>query len=121
MSNLPSYIIPLPKDIKKMLDETKVLSKKQEDELRQAGKDLEKDPDFVSGYLKMIFVEEICRVMEEKNINITQLAKKMNMERKYVKRILNEKSRFNFDMMARIAIALDCEIKIQLERRKNEN
>ena len=83
-------------------------------QLRQDLIDFESDPDFVAGFLKMQFVEDIFKAMHEQGINRNQLAAKLGKSRQYVGRILNENANFTLETLAEIACALDMHVAARL-------
>ncbi len=86
-------------------------------QLRQDLIDFESDPDFVAGFLKMQFVEDIFKAMHEQGINRNQLAAKLGKSRQYVGRILNENANFTLETLAEIACALDMHVAARLYAR----
>ena len=84
------------------------------EELRTDLADLENDPEFVAGYLKMQFVEDIYRLMAQQGLKPIHLAEKLGKSRQYVSRILNEKANFTFETMAAITCALDARVAARM-------
>jgi len=82
------------------------------EELRRSSAplDLDADPEFVAGYLKARFVEDIYTVMEVQGLNRNQLAKKLGKSRQYVGRVLNENANFTLETLAEIACALEMQV-----------
>ena len=76
--------------------------------------DFENDPEFVAGFLKMQFVEDIYRIMAQQGLKPIQLAEKLGKSRQYVSRILNEKANFTFETMAAITCALDARVAARM-------
>ena len=85
--------------------------------------DPDTDPEFVADFIKSMFVNEIYKVMELNNITQSDLAKKMNVKRQYVNKILNEDNDVNFTIqtMASISCALGKELQITMLNDKNED
>lgn len=79
--------------------------------------DLDADPEFVAGYLKAQFVEDIFKAMHEQGINRNQLAAKLGKSRQYVGRILNEKANFTLETLAEIACALNMQVAARMYAR----
>jgi DNA-binding phage protein len=75
----------------------------------------DKDPEFVTSYIRGVFVEDILKAMEEKNILKIDLAKRLGKSRQYVGRVLNETANFTIESMVEIALALDMKIEIKCE------
>lgn len=87
--------------------------------IRQDIIDFDSDPEFVAGFLKMQFVEDIYQAMHAKGMNRNQLAKKIGKSRQYVGRVLNENANFTLETLAEIACALDMNVAARLYE-KNE-
>jgi DNA-binding phage protein len=77
-------------------------------------KDYDRDPRFVSGYLKALFVNDICRVMGDRSMSKKGLAETLGKSRQYVGRVLNETANFTIETMAEIACALGMRLSIRL-------
>jgi len=75
----------------------------------------DKDVDFVTSYIRGMFVEDVLKAMKEKNILKIDLAKRLGKSRQYVGRVLNETSNFTIESMVEIAIALDMKIEVKCE------
>jgi transcriptional regulator with XRE-family HTH domain len=82
--------------------------------LRASRIDLELDPEFVAGYLKAQFVEDIYKAMEEQHLNRSQLAEKLGKTRQYVGRVLNENANFTLETLAEIACALGMHVAARM-------
>ncbi len=82
--------------------------------------DLDADPEFVAGYLKAQFVEDIYKVMESQGLNRSQLAKKLGKTRQYVGRVLNEKANFTLETLAEIACALGMQVSARMYSRDEQ-
>ena len=82
--------------------------------LRQQKIDLESDPEFVAGYLKMQFVEDIHKAMEMQGLKPATLAKKMKKSRQYVGRVLNETANFTLETLAEIACTLGMRVAARM-------
>lgn len=103
----------LPEEIRQLLDDTPNTDGMAE-RIRKDFEDSERDPGFVANFLKMQFVEDVLRVMSEKELKPAGLARLMGVERQYVTRVLNEKANFTFETLAKIACALDMGVAARL-------
>jgi len=103
----------LSPDLLKLLEDTSP-TEEVAAQLRQDMIDFESDPEFVAGFLKMQFVEDIYEVMHTKGINRNQLAKKLGKSRQYVGRVLNENANFTLETLAEIACALDMHVAARM-------
>jgi DNA-binding phage protein len=110
-----SFDIPISDDLRKYLDSIPDTTPEMVASLQKDIQDLDKNPEFVAEYLKAQFVEEIYQIMHKEKISISELAKRMNIEKRYVKNLLNENVKFNFETLARVSCALGKKIKIVME------
>ena len=108
--------LQLSPELQELLDNTPS-TKEAAAQLRQDFIDLESDPEFVAGFLKMQFVEDIFKAMHEQGINRNQLAAKLGKSRQYVGRILNENANFTLETLAEFACALDMHVSARLYAR----
>ena len=76
---------------------------------------LEKDPDFLAGYMKATLVGDIFQAMEEEGISKSQLAERLGKSRQYVGRVLNETANFTIDSISKIAAALERDVVLRLK------
>jgi len=103
----------LPPDILAMLEDVPELSE-MEAEIREADVDMEKDPEFVGGYLKASFVEDLYQIMAARNLTKSDLAKLLGKSKQYVGRVLNERGNFTLESIAEFACALDMRVALLL-------
>lgn len=84
--------------------------------------DLDKDVEFVLGWLKARLVEDILIKMNDEKITKTDLAKRLCKNKAYVSRVLNETSNFTLRTIAEIAVALNAKptVRILDEELSNE-
>ena len=77
--------------------------------------DLDNDPEFVAGFLKSKFVDNILVALEENNMSQSDLALKLKKSRQYINKVLNEDNSINFtiETMAAISCALGMNLKIE--------
>jgi len=71
------------------------------------------DPEFVTEGVFLDITEEICRVMDEKNISKDELAEKLGVEEIWVEKLLDDPVGLTIQTMVSIAIALGVSVKIQ--------
>jgi transcriptional regulator with XRE-family HTH domain len=78
--------------------------------------DFDKDPEFVTDYLKGQIVEDILSAMKENNISKAVLAQKLGKSKQYIGRILNETTNFTLKTIAEITCALNRKVVISLTK-----
>jgi len=68
--------------------------------------------------IKIEFVEKMLQRMEELKMEPAVLAEKIGRKPDYIKRILRGTAKFDMVLMARIAMALGCELVVNMETSK---
>lgn len=68
--------------------------------------DLDRDPEFVAGFLKAKVVNDICTAMQAKGITKNKLAALLGKSPQYVGRVLAEHANFTLETIAEFACAL---------------
>jgi len=63
----------------------------------------------------MEFTEELVRLMEDRGISKSELARKIGANPAYITKILRGTSNFTMDTLVKIATALDCEFRCHLQ------
>lgn len=63
------------------------------------------------------FTEDLCRLMDEKDVSRAELARRIETSPAYITKILRGNSNFTLSSMVRIAMALDSEVRIHLSPR----
>lgn len=72
------------------------------------------DPDFIEEGIQLEFCEEMLRVMEAKDITLSDLASKVGYSEAILKKVLSGKVRLSVKLMSKIAASLRCKITIKL-------
>lgn len=72
---------------------------------------IEDDLDFVTEAMTFDFVNEIRRVMKEKQITQTALASRIGKSRAYISKVLNYNPNMTIRSLAMIALALDVQLR----------
>ena len=98
----------LSPELRALLDRTPVLTEADIQELAEANRALERDPEFVADFIKGLFVNDILAAMEEQGLNKNQLAEKWGKSRQHVGQILDlEKSKnFTIDTIVSLSMTL---------------
>lgn len=81
-------------------------------------KEYEGDPEFKAGVLRLAFYEDMLRIMEEKGINRTELAKRLGCTKAYITKLLSDTTNVTIQTMAKISLALDSELSITLNSKE---
>ena len=76
--------------------------------------DLDRDPEFVAGYLKTQFAGLIADAMKTSRISQGELARRMGVSRQYVHKILAEDESVNFTLETIAAILCALELHLNL-------
>ena len=105
--------ISIPADLQALLDATPQTEGIVQ-AIRQDIANLDTDPEDVSDFLKMQFVEDILAAMAMRGISKAELARRLGKSRQYVGSVLNERANFTLDSMAQIACALGMRIGARL-------
>lgn len=77
---------------------------------------LSRDPEFVFELLRTQIAEDIARAMVTAGLNENQLAKKLNVSRQAVNEALAMKGNMTLRTLARISVALDCDLSLTLKK-----
>lgn len=79
---------------------------------------LDRDPEFLSEYMKGSLIADVNEAMEEQGISKSELAVRLGKSRQYVGKVLNEEDSNNFtiDSIAKIAAALGRDVVLRLKK-----
>lgn len=115
MNSTPDAITnaQLPEELKALLAQTRPTAEAQA-ELKANFIDLDRDPEFVAGFLRAQFVEDVYRAMAQNGLNKNALSQKLGKTRQYVGRILNESANFTFRTIAEITCALGWRVNVRM-------
>jgi plasmid maintenance system antidote protein VapI len=78
----------------------------------------ESDASALSDLLKMQVTEQILEIMREKNISRTDLARSLGCSKAFVTKLFSGTANVTIETMARMALAVDSEVHIQVSTRK---
>src|SRR5207249_859795 len=100
--------VDVDKELKRLLDQTPILTQSALAALQRADAELERDPAFLADYLKDRFIEDILRMMERLEINQAELARRIGKSPQYLSKILNraKPSNFTIQTMTEMSCAL---------------
>lgn len=76
--------------------------------------DLDKDVDFVFGWLKARLVEDILTKMHEEGLSNKKLAKRLRKSESYVNSLLDEKLNVTLSDIAELAVALNAKPTVRI-------
>ncbi|MEO0050517.1 MAG: helix-turn-helix transcriptional regulator [candidate division WOR-3 bacterium] len=77
-------------------------------------KGFEKDPEYWVEYLKLVFSEEIGRLMDQRKMSRAELARKLGVSRAYITRLFRGTFNPTLETLVKIALALDARVSIHL-------
>lgn len=60
------------------------------------------------------FIEDLCRLMEEKNVSRAELARRIGSSRAYITRLLGGGTNFTLHTMVKLAMALDGAVHVHI-------
>jgi transcriptional regulator with XRE-family HTH domain len=78
--------------------------------------DWERDPIFVSEYLKAEFMNDVWASLEQQGLSQSDLAERMGWSRQYASRVLKSQMNLTIETMAKLACALGLRLSIKLHR-----
>ncbi len=79
------------------------------------------DIEFITESVILEFTESIVKRMEELSITRTELAKRLNVSKAFITKLLNGNPNLTIKTMVAISKALDCAIKIELHSKWCKN
>lgn len=85
-------------------------------ELEANKKDWEREPVFVSEYLKAEFMNGVWEALERQGLSQSELAERVGWSRQYASRMLKSQMNLTIDTMAKLACALGLRLEIKLHR-----
>ena len=103
----------LTTELKELLDKTPILTDEAIQELAEANRGLNTDPEFIAGCIKDDFVNDILCAMEEQGLNKNQLAKKWGKSRQYLNGVLNPDNKRNFTIDTIVSLSMAVGLKPQ--------
>ena len=83
-------------------------------------RDREKDPEFQLEYFKLVFTEELGRLLEQRGISQAELARRLDTSRAYITRIFRTDFNPTVETMLKLAIALDADLSVHLHPHETE-
>lgn len=75
---------------------------------------LEQDPEFVAGLLKIEFTDELSIAMESKGLSKADLADRVGCSKAYITKVLRGTTNFTLETMAKLAMAVDHKIHFEM-------
>ena len=75
---------------------------------------LARDPEFVAERLALTLAEDILRVMKDKKVSRSELARRMGVSRAYVTRMLDAPPNLTLLTISKVALALELEPNLSL-------
>tara|TARA_B110000037_G_C17107624_1_gene500511 strand:- start:145 stop:723 length:579 start_codon:yes stop_codon:yes gene_type:complete len=111
----------LPPEIAALLAGVPETTEEMLEELANANRKLNNDPDFLADVERARFVNEILNGMNEGGVNMNQLANRIGKSRQYVHKVLDEDNRVSFTLKTMVALchALGKRFKVSISDRKD--
>jgi len=78
----------------------------------------EGEPEYWVEYLKLVFSEEIGRMMDERGVSQAELARRLGTSRAYVAKVLRSTANLTLATMAKLALALGARVDLSLVPRE---
>jgi|GEM_PF-1735040 len=76
--------------------------------------DAESSPEYWAEVAIGDFTDEICRLLEERKVSRSALARKLGTSAAYITKVLRGNANFTLTSMARLAFALDSQVRVHL-------
>jgi len=80
----------------------------------------EGEPEYWAEYLKLVFSEEVGRLMDERGVTQAELARRLGTSRAYVAKVLRSTTNLTLATMAKLALALDARVDLCLAPREKD-
>lgn len=81
--------------------------------IKSALHEMDRNPEDVAAYMKLQIASDIYAAMETQGMDQSELARRLGKSRQYVSRVLNERTNFTLDSLARIACALNMRVAVR--------
>lgn len=111
----------IPPEIAELLANTPETTQEMLDELAEANRELQNDPEFIADFERTKFVDSILAAMQERNVKRSELANNLGKSRQYVQKVLNEDARVSFTLktMVQLCHALGKKLNLEIVDRDN--
>lgn len=83
-------------------------------------KDSDKNHHFLSAKLCNKLAKNIEQIMDEKKLSKSGLAELLSMSRPYITKLLSGDANLTIESLAKISIALDCDLRVDLRRKSHD-
>ena len=84
--------------------------------LDQIVSDLSHDPEFVADGLALVLAEDIAKAMKDSGVSNAELARRMEVSRSYVTRLLDAPPNLTLMSISKVALALGLAPEVRLRR-----
>lgn len=75
---------------------------------------LDSDPEFIADLAKSWIMEDVHRYLRENKCTQSSLAKAYGSTRQHISEILNERANLTIESLARLSVAMDCELVLRI-------
>jgi transcriptional regulator with XRE-family HTH domain len=80
----------------------------------------ERDPKYWVEYLKLVFSEDVGRLMDEREVSQAELARELGVSRAYITRLFRGTFNPTVETLVKVALALDARVSLHLHPRQTE-
>ena len=91
---------------------------KQAEWYQELTREFEKDPKYWVEHLKLAFSEEVGRLMDERNMSQSDLARELGVSRAYITRLFHGTFNPTVETLVKVALALDAKVAVHLHPRQ---
>jgi transcriptional regulator with XRE-family HTH domain len=74
----------------------------------------ERDPKYWVEYLKLVFSEDVGRLMDDQDVSQAELARKLDVSRAYITRLFRGTFNPTLETLAKVALALNARVAVHL-------
>jgi len=80
----------------------------------------EQSPGYQLEHIRMAFVGETTRLMEAQAMSRAELARRLEVSRAYITKLLNGNANITLDTMVRVAMALDAKVNLAMTEKNRQ-
>jgi len=77
-------------------------------------KKAEQSPNYQLEHVRMAFVGEVTRMMDAQQVSRAELARRLDVSRAYITKLLNGNANITIDTMVRVAMALGAKVNLAM-------
>jgi len=80
----------------------------------------EQSPTYQLEHVRMAFVGETTRLMDAQDVSRAELARRLDVSRAYITKLLNGNANITLDTMVRVAMALDAKVNLAMTEKNRQ-